>query len=61
MPDTTQIEVDGLPVDVDTDEYEADPEYVIRRVREGRQGVQLDVDDVDSSTKAPTFNEVMGE
>jgi hypothetical protein len=56
-----EIEVDGLPVLVDAEEYEADSEYVIRKVREGRRAVQLDVDEVDELPKAPTFNEVMGE
>jgi hypothetical protein len=56
-----QIDVDGLPVLVDAEEYETDSEYVIRKVREGRRAVQLDVDEVDELPKAPTFNEVMGE
>jgi hypothetical protein len=36
-----QIDVDDLPVEVDAEEYGADPEYVIRHVRQGRQDTRL--------------------
>jgi hypothetical protein len=39
--DTTVITVDDLPVEVDAEEYNADPEYVIRKVREERAATAL--------------------
>lgn len=40
-----QIDVDGLPVMVDAEEYDADPEYVRRQVQKARKELALDDDD----------------
>lgn len=39
-----QVEIDGLPVDVDAERWEAEPKVVEAEVREARAGLRLPVD-----------------
>lgn len=51
------IEVDGLPVEVDAEEYERSPEEVADAVREARAVHRLP----ESEPQAPNYEERVGE
>lgn len=57
MPDI-EIEVDGLSVPVDADEYEADPEGVVERVRAARAEYRANQEQFES---APDYDEFLAQ
>lgn len=56
--DTIEIVVDDLPVPVDKEEYEANPEWVIAEVRKNRDEIRSQQSDF---TPAPTYDDFMSE
>lgn len=54
---TTRVDVDGLPVEVDSEEYAADPEWIVRQTRKERAELGLG-DDV---PEADDYNTQVGD